>query len=142
MCTSHFILSDILKCGLKNGDCSNLIIFNITIWIFFSETCFSILQLNDGEEYNNCYCCLVKQPPFLLSLPQSKCHHSEKDRGFPGRAVVTNLPSNDRGCESSLCWGTRIPHATGQLLSPYTLERSLCNQRKPQYLNEDPVQPK
>ena len=55
MCTSHLILSDILKCGLKNGDCSNLIIFNATIWIFFSETCFSILHLNGGEEYTNCY---------------------------------------------------------------------------------------
>ena len=36
------------------------IIFNTTTWIFFSETCFFILQLNGGEEFNNCYCCLLK----------------------------------------------------------------------------------
>ena len=36
-------------------------------------------------------------------------------RDFPGGTVVKNLPSNEGDVGSSPGWGTKIPHAAGQL---------------------------
>ena len=36
-------------------------------------------------------------------------------RDFPGVSVVKNLPSNAGYVGLIPCWGTKIPHATGQL---------------------------
>ena len=36
-------------------------------------------------------------------------------RDFPGVSVVKNLPSNAGYVGLIPCWGTEIPHATGQL---------------------------
>ena len=36
-------------------------------------------------------------------------------RDFPGGPVVKDLPSNERDVGSSPGWGTKIPHAAGQL---------------------------
>ena len=38
-----------------------------------------------------------------------------KWRDFPGGPVVKNLPSNTGDVGSIPGWGTKIPHATGQL---------------------------
>ena len=52
-------------------------------------------------------------------------------RDFPGGPVVKNLPSN----AGDMGWGTKIPHASGQL--------NLCAARKDlKYCNYDPTQPK
>ena len=45
-----------------------------------------------------------------------KCNQDENQlRDFPGGPVVKNLPSNAGDVGSISCWGTKIPHATGQL---------------------------
>ena len=53
-----------------------------------------------------------------LKVPQS--------RDFPGGPVVKNPPSNAGNVGSIPGWGTKIPHAAGQL-SLHTLERASCN---------------
>ena len=45
---------------------------------------------------------------------------------FPGGPVVNNLPSNPGDTGSIPGWGTKIPHATGQL-SPHALEATNHN---------------
>ena len=60
---------------------------------------------------------------------------------FPGGVVVKNLPSNAGDTGSTPGWGTKIPHAAGQLspratttepvrsgARPLQLERSQCEQ--------------
>ena len=42
-------------------------------------------------------------------------------RDFPGGPVVKNLPSNAGDAGLIPGWGTKTPHATGQL-SPHALE--------------------
>ena len=57
-------------------------------------------------------------------------------RDFPGGPVVKNLPSNEGDVGSSPAWGTKIPHAAGQL--------SLISEFRetPWCYKEDPAQPK
>ena len=79
-----------------------------------------------------------------------------KNRDFPGGPVVKNPPSNAGDLGSILGWGTKIPHATGQL-SPHapTTELQCLNERahvlwslhattreKPAHRNKDPTQPR
>ena len=45
---------------------------------------------------------------------------------FPVGPVVKNLPSNAGDAGSIPGWGTKIPHATGQL-SPHSLEPTCHN---------------
>ena len=56
---------------------------------------------------------------------------------FPGGPVVNNLPSKAWDLGSIPGWGTKIPHATGQL----SLHAASCNEQ-PECRNEDPEQPK
>ena len=53
-------------------------------------------------------------------------------RDFPGGPVVKNTPSNAGDVGSIPGWGTKIPHAAGQL-SPRTAMKD------PTCCNEDPV---
>ena len=46
-------------------------------------------------------------------------HQMTLSRDFPGGPVVKNPPSNAGDIGSIPGWGTKIPHATGQL-SPHT----------------------
>ena len=49
-------------------------------------------------------------------------------RDFPGGPVVKNPPSNEGYMGSILGWGTKIPHATGQLsLHAATTKPTHCN---------------
>ena len=51
-------------------------------------------------------------------------------RGFPGGAVVENLPANAGDTGSSPGWGTKIPYTVGQLgPSTATTEPVRCNKR-------------
>ena len=58
-------------------------------------------------------------------------------RVFPGGPVVKNLPSNAGYVGLIPCWGTKIPHATGQLSqhtatkeSPHAKKKSQHSQNK------------
>ena len=55
---------------------------------------------------------------------------------FPGGPVVKNLPSNAGDVGSIPGWGTKIPHAVGQLLSPRasTREPACCKLQSPRAL--------
>ena len=58
----------------------------------------------------------------------STIYHSQGD--FPGGPVVKNPPSNAADAGSIPGWGTRIPHAVGQLsLRTTTREPMCCNYR-------------
>ena len=71
---------------------------------------------------------------------------------FPGGPVVKNPPSNARDAGSIPGWGTKIPHAVGQL-SPHAattetkhfrarapqLEKPGCRNEEPVHCNEDPA---
>ena len=46
-----------------------------------------------------------------METQQSKIHR----RDFPGGSVVKNLPSNPGNAGSIPGWGTKLPHAVGQL---------------------------
>ena len=56
-------------------------------------------------------------------------------RDFPDGPVVKNPPSNARDLGSVPGWGTKIPHAAGQLSPRITTT-------EPTRRNEDPTQPK
>ena len=58
-----------------------------------------------------------------------------EERDFPGGPVVKNLPSNAGDAGWIPGWGTKIPHARGQL--SHTLQLV-----EPMSCNEDPVKPK
>ena len=60
-------------------------------------------------------------------------------RDFPGGQVVKNLPSNAEDTGSIPGWGTKIPHATGQL-SPCAqlLSPRASTREKPAHHNEEP----
>ena len=51
-----------------------------------------------------------------MVLGQLNIHMQKKEDGdFPGGPVVKNPPSNEGGAGSIPGWGTKIPHAAGQL---------------------------
>ena len=57
-----------------------------------------------------------------MAIPYVKVHC----RDSPGGPVVKNLPSNE-GDESSIPgWGTKIPHAAGQLSPHATTTELVC----------------
>ena len=55
---------------------------------------------------------------------------TESIEDFPGGPVVKSLPCNIRHMSSIPGWGTKIPHATGQL-NPHSATRDSvrCNRR-------------
>ena len=67
---------------------------------------------------------------------------------FPGGPVVKNLPSNGEDTSLIHGWGTKIPHASGQLswraatAEPRHSGASALPQEKPLYHNKDLEQPK
>ena len=56
---------------------------------------------------------------------------------FPGGPVVNNLPSEAGDLGSIPGWGTKIPHATGQV----GLHAASCSE-EPECHSEDPEEPK
>ena len=52
---------------------------------------------------------------------------------FPGGPVAENPPSNAGGVGLTPDWGTKISHATGQLLSPCPAMRVLSAATEPQH---------
>ena len=50
----------------------------------------------------------------VFQEPEKKRYRREAG-GFPGSPVVKNLPSSARDAGSIPGWGTKIPHAAGQL---------------------------
>ena len=62
---------------------------------------------------------LFSSPHFLQDDANKKLY-----KGFPGGAVVENLPANAGDTGSIPGWGTKIPHATGQL-SPCAATKEL-----------------
>ena len=52
---------------------------------------------------------------------------SETLEDFPGGPEVRNLPCNEGDMGLIPGWGTKIPHATEQLLSPRALELTCHN---------------
>ena len=69
-----------------------------------------------------------------LTLPYAKINSKQikaKRRGFPGGPVVKNPPSNAGDAGSIPGWGTKIPHAAGQLsLCATTTEPTRHNERE------------
>ena len=52
----------------------------------------------------------------VTGTKSKECVHIKKsNKDFPGGLVVKNPPSNAGDAGSIPGWGTRIPHATGQL---------------------------
>ena len=64
-----------------------------------------------------CGCALA-----TTSWEMSRNKKTQLKRDFPGGPVVKNPPSNAGDLGSIPVWGTKIPHATGQL-SPHTSTR-------------------
>ena len=65
---------------------------------------------------------------FLAWYPEQAKHLNVLNRDFPGSPVVKNLPSNAGDLGSISDWGTKIPHAMGQLsLSATTKDPLHCN---------------
>ena len=56
--------------------------------------------------------------------------------GFPGGAVVENLPANAGDTGSSPGRGTKIPHATGQSLCTTAREKLVHRNEEPVHCNE------
>ena len=55
-------------------------------------------------------------------------------RVFPGGPVVKNLPSNAGYVGLIPCWGTKIPHATGQLSQHTATKESPHATKKSQHI--------
>ena len=94
----------------------------------------SIVSMLKFPDFGN-YCSYVRQYPcswkYIPRFLGTKRHHiynsfssgSERNyRDFPGCPVVKNLPSNAGDMGLIPGWGTKIPHAAGQL-SPHATTR-------------------
>ena len=66
---------------------------------------------------------------FIISRPILTMSYKYRFQGdFPGGSVVKNLPCNAGDMGLIPGWGTKIPHATGQLsLCATTRQPVLCN---------------
>ena len=61
---------------------------------------------------------------------QGIVENNRTTRDFPGGPVVKKPPSNARDAGLIPGWGTKLPHAVGQL-SPRTLEPTATTREKP-----------
>ena len=68
-----------------------------------------------------------------MTLLSSCCFKNWLEGDFPGGPMVKNLPSNAGDVGSIPGWGTKIPHAVGQLsLCATTTEPACAKARVPQ----------
>ena len=89
-------------------------------------------QLKTGEEQGLGQ---IINAVYLTNRCISVCVYRKYQRIFNGGPVVKSPPSNVRDSGSIPCWGTKIPHAAGQLSPPFAM-------KSPRTANKDPLQPK
>ena len=80
---------------------------------------------------------ISKKGPIVWPFPTNLTHLKRITRDLPDGAVVKNLPCNGEEVGSIPDWGTRIPHAGGQL-SPRATTREPMSQPEIVHQNERP----